>query len=195
MKTKPKTLGRHDLAGAREPAGGYAIPALSINNARTGVVAVPDPWDQTGKARIRTVARFSVLDEERSRGRITEGAYRVGTEVERTFEGGQRIGCGGAWRHGDRVDAATATKLAIDQGLIAAKKVNDYLGWLVLVLGRRDARILSKILGDRKSFLDVATDEGKGGDRGMRYIAMRFRDALEQLSNAQAAHGRERGSR
>jgi hypothetical protein len=111
---------------------GYAIPAASLHNSRIGVVAVRDPLDNpTGKLRIRAVARFELLDQERSRDLITEGAFQAGREVERTFERGARIGTGSAWRHGDWVDAAAATDLAIERGAEAAFRVNNYLAWLV----------------------------------------------------------------
>jgi hypothetical protein len=60
------------------------------------------------------------------------------------------------------------------------------------VLGRIDANIVQRVLGENKSFAEVATLQGKSGERGTRYIAARFRDALEALAGAKAAHGRER---
>lgn len=189
-KKQKKTLGRHDLQGAREPAGGYAIPAESFHNSRTriAVVAAPDPYD--GRQRIRAVARLDLLDNERRHGLLAEGAFQAGREAERLFERGARVGCGGQWREGDRVDAATAHELAIVRGTESAIKVNAYLAWLVRTLGRRDARILSRVLGDRLNFAQCAIAEGKDGTRGAWYVANRFRHALEDLAEAKAAKGK-----
>jgi len=196
---KPKTLGRHDLKGASEPASGYAVPPRSLHNSRTrlGFVAVPDAGhNPDGRARVRALARLDLLDQERRHGLIEEAAYLAGRETERIFERGARVGCGGQWRQGDRVDSATAHELSIVRNTESALRVNAYVAWVVRTLGRRDARILSRILGDRLTYEQCAILEGKSGTRGGWYIANRFRDALETLAEAKAAKGRdhERGS-
>jgi hypothetical protein len=48
------------------------------------------------------------------------------------------------------------------------------------------------VLGDRRTYADVAADRGRAGDAGRRYYAARFRDALEALAEAWAAKGPDR---
>jgi hypothetical protein len=194
-QSKRKTLGRHDLAGATEPVGGYAQPARSLHNSRSRVAIVavqePPPYGD-GRIRIKALARVDFLDQMRRMALIDEAMLAAGREVERKLERGARIGCGGQWREGDRVDAATAHDVALRNGYQRSLEVNGFLGWLVHELGRRDARLVCKVLGDRKSFKQCAIDEGKSGDRGRRYMAERFRDALETLAKAREAKGKER---
>ena len=56
-------------------------------------------------------------------------------------------------------------------------------------VGIIDARLIRQILGERMSFAECAALRGRTGDRGARYYAARFRDALEIVAERFAAKG------
>jgi hypothetical protein len=182
------SVGRHDLARVPEQPGGLAIVPTSAHAAEVGVVAVADPFDP--QRRVRASARIDLLDRERRGRRISEAGYLVGREVEAAFEHIGRMGGGGQWLEGDRVDAAAAHELAIVLGVERARGLNAFLGFLVRNLGRQDTRLLWLVLGERASFPRAALAFGRVGVRGVRYTMDRFRDALAALAEAKAARGR-----
>jgi len=188
----PKLRGatsRHDIARTPQPASGYVLPPSSPMNtlATLCLVAISDPYDE--RRRVRAIARIDLLDRERRARRIDEASYRVGSEVEDMFETMSRIGGGGQWLEGDRIDAASTAELAIVLGVEHARAVNAFLGWLVHHLGRRDTRLLWDVLGNRQSFTGAATARGYLGSRGVHYVTDRFRDALSELAEVKAATG------
>ncbi len=184
--------GRYDLTAAREPANGVARPPRSRNVA-TAIVAVPDPYAARERLLATVNRRVDVLEDERSRGRISEAAYQIGRILQAVFERGQ--GPRGArmqWSEGDRVDAAWAHELAVVLALDDAHKIKAYLDRLAHTVGMLDARLLRHVLGDRLSFAECAAARGRAGERGTRYYAARFRDALEFVAERWAARGRGR---
>jgi len=190
-RSRKGTLSRYDLTGAREPANGRALPPRSLN-ACTAVVAVPDPNPDPygpGTERIRATVnrRVDILETERSAGRISDAAYGVGRIVQAVFERARGRPPAGGFREGSRVDSAWAHDAAIVYALEDARKVLIYKERIRSALGLIDARLLEHLLGERMSYEDCAAARGRAGDRGQRYYAHRFRDALEALADAWAA--------
>ena len=174
---------RHDLAGASEPRAGYPAPPRSVNNNPP-----VDAYDE--HARMRALARIDLLDRERRADRIDEAQYRVGREIEQVLELMARIGGGGQWLEGDRVDGATSAGLQAMLGFDRAVVVNAFLGWMLRHLGLADTRLLWLVLGRGFPLSAAATSFGRQGKRGQHYTADRFRDALGVLAQAKAAKGR-----
>jgi len=206
-KNKPTpSRGRYDLAGARAPGSGFGRPPPNVH-VRTRIVAVEDPGElvrsesgahthrQAGEGRLHVTVnhRVDVLEHERAHRRISEAAYRVGRIAQAVFERARGPGAS-SWTTDVRIDAYTAKELAIIHGLDNAERIANLVHWLRTGagLGRVDANILQRVLGESKSFSEVATLQGKSGDRGARYVAERFRDALEALAHAKAARGAQR---
>jgi hypothetical protein len=187
---RPSRTGRHDIARVPEPLAGFPPLASSGQNTRASIaiVAVSDQFDP--QRRVRALARIDLLDQERRSGKIDEASYLVGREVELVFEQMNRIGGGGQWWEGDRVDAASAAALNAMVGAERAFKVNAFLAWLVRHLGRQDTRLLWIVLGNRLSLRTAAASFGRPGVRGRRYTVDRFRDALACLAEVKAARGR-----
>jgi hypothetical protein len=195
-KPRPVT-GRYEPAakrGAYMPATGLGVPPARL---RTAIAAVTDPFSDTGE---QLLARVNVgehlLDYMRTRkakhGRISEAAYQVGMILMAVFQRGSGRPRSTSWMvdAGSRVDAYTAKELAIIHSLDSVARVQAMLRNLRREIGGRDALLLQRVLGEEKTFQEVATLEGKGGDRGARYIRQRFRDALEDLAEVRAARGR-----
>jgi hypothetical protein len=180
-----RTSDRYNLNGASEPPGGLGRPPRS-RNAFTALVAVEDPIADANGRRGRVLAttnrRVDVLEHERSHGRISDRAYSVGRIAQAVFERARRSGCGGQWRQGDRVDAVVAHDLAIVHAIEDARKIRGYVEKIRQAVGRIDANILQLILGDNRTYADVAALRGRAGDAGASYFAKRFRDALEDLA-------------
>jgi len=129
-----------------------------------------------------------LLEDERAHGHITEAGYRAGRVAQAVFERVRGPGSSN-WQGGSRVDASTASELAVIHGIDDARKIVAYTHWVRGIVGLFDCSLVVRILCDRKSYQDIATQELKFGDRGRRYIANRFRDALEQLAESSAARG------
>jgi ferritin-like metal-binding protein YciE len=194
---KPRPVaGRYEGAAKRQaymPATGLGVPPANV---RTALAAVPDPYDAERNVLVRVNTAENVLDYMRTRkakhGRISEAAYQVGMIVKAVFEraNGRPRSTGWMVDSGSRVDAFTAKELAVIHGIDNAARLVAMVKNLAREIGQRDARLLQRVLGEEKTFHEVATIEGKGGDRGARYIRQRFRDALEDLAEVRAARGR-----
>jgi len=187
---RPSRTGRHDIARVPEPLAGFPPLPSSGQNTRASIsiVAVSDAFEP--QRRVRALARIDLLDRERRAGKIDEASYLIGREIEVVFEQMGRIGGGGQWWEGDRVDAASAAALNAMVGAERAFKVNAFLGWLVRHLGRQDTRLLWIVLGNRLGFEVAAASFGRRGVRGYRYMHDRFCDALACLAEVKAARGR-----
>jgi plasmid stability protein len=175
------------------PATGLGVPPANV---RTAIAAVTDPYDPERNVLVRVNTSENVLDYMRTRkakhGRISEAAYRVGMIVMAVLQRASGRPRSTSWMldSGSKVDAYTAKELAIIHALDSAERVQSMISNIAREIGRRDARLLQRVLGEEKTFREVATIEGKGGDRGARYIRQRFRDALEDLAEIRAARGR-----
>jgi hypothetical protein len=199
-----KTFGRYDFDGARDPAGGRGTPARK-RMVPLSQVAIDDPgeimrtesgraWERKeGSGRIFANAhrRADILEWERSHSLISDPAYWAGRLAQAVFERYRGPGAGNQWREGDRVDAASAHEHAIIKLLEDRAAVKALVEKIRGRLGIIDANIVRRLLADRMSYTDVAALTGKRGDRGARYVALRFRDALETLADMFGTKGKD----
>ena len=171
------------------PGGDLGSPPQSRNKA-TAIAAVIDPMGDGEERILATVnRRVDVLEEERSHNLISEAAYRNGRTVQGILERAGRIG-GSNWAGASRKDPAevrdTHAQRMIDDGRVAEgwrRRIRDRLGII-------DARLIDRVLADGLSYAECASLIGRSGDRGKSYVAARFRDALEELSEVLTAKGR-----
>lgn len=187
---KRRSQGRYDpQRQARMPANGLARPPVSTN-VSAALAVVQDPMEPGAELYVTVNRRVDILEGERSRHRITEGAYRVGREIQRTFERASRVGSGSQWREGDRVDMQVAKEAAIHRNIEIARAVDGEMKRLTREVGIVGAEFLRDILGDGASFKEYADRTGRAGDRGATYVANRFRTMLEDIVECRAARGR-----
>jgi hypothetical protein len=76
--------------------------------------------------------------------------------------------------------------------IYALEDAHTVVAWMTLIeqsIGVIDALIVRQVLGDRRSYEDVAVLRGMPGEKSTRYFARRFRDALEYLSDDWAKGG------
>ncbi len=151
---------------------------------------VADPYDSTTTRLTPFNRRVDLLEEEITHQRITVSQYEVGRQVQAVFEraSGARLGSGG-WSAGGSRDQTIAHELAIIYAIDDARIIRGMADRITRALGQIDSRLLRRLLADRLTFTEAAALQGKSGDRGSRYIAARFRDALEALAEAFAARG------
>lgn len=176
------------------PPGEQLGEPTTARRRHTRIAAIPDPFNPGGKRLLASVnIRTDLLELEHAHNRISGPALLAGREMQQMFEQATRVGAGGQWNSGDRVDQCRRKEQQIVKHLETARKIEAHAAWVRRCLGQHniDCRILRDILGDQLSYGASAVRHGKKGDRGARYIAQRFRDALETLANAKAAKGRE----
>lgn len=187
---------RYTTRGAIDPGA----VTRSTRGVSLAIVAVEDPLPDPTRPplsqppRVLAAAnrRVDILEWEISHGRIKPSEYNVGRIAQAIFErmSSARLGSGG-FSPGDKVDQATAHELAVIYKVDDARTVVAWCKRIERAIGPIDARLLRQILGDRLSFSDVAASRGRAGEKGTRYYAERFRDALEELDGALAARGRQ----
>ena len=185
---------RYDLRDAVMPAGEQLGEPTVIRQRHTRVASIPDPYNPGGRRLLASVnIRTDLLELELAHNRISEAAFLIGREIQDKLEQQTRVGAGNQWNSGDRVDQYQQHELHIVGGLELAREIQAYFSWIGRCLGRAnlDCKIIRDILGEHLSYGACAVNHGKHGDRGTRYIAQRFRDALEALAMAHAAKGRE----
>ncbi len=186
------TRARYNLGDARTPHRGFGRPPPT-DNIRTAIGAVVDPHDIDGERhQVRINRLVDVLEDERAHRRISEAAYVAGQALLRVFRRARGPGNASNWAGASRVDAFVSKELQIIGSIDAARAITRLKRWLEHELGQIDGRLVARILHEGKSYADCAALQGKSGDRGTRYIATRFRDALEALAEAQAAIGAAR---
>jgi hypothetical protein len=184
---KSRTSDRYNLINAAEPPGGVVGRAPRSPNAFTALVAVEDPIPDSQGRHGRVLAtvnrRVDILELERSHRRISARAYTVGRIVQAVFERSRGSSASSQWGQGDRVDAEVAKELRIIRSIDNAHRVKEYVDSIRKAVGRIDANILQLVLGDGKTYADVAALRGRDGRQGTGYFAGRFRDALEDLAS------------
>lgn len=185
-------VGRYDLRDAAMPGSEQLGEPTGTRRKHTRVAAVPDPYDGTRRLLATVNIRTDILELEYAHGRISEAALRVGREIQAFFEQLSQVGAGNQWRQGDRVDQYQRHEEYIVDCLEAARYCQSAVSWMGRHLGKDslDVKLLRNLLGDNMSYGAVAQLHGKRGDRGVRYIAERFRDALEVLANVRGEIGR-----
>jgi hypothetical protein len=187
---------RYELNKAADTGQRASLPpnAIRSGNVAIDTVAVPDPKPHPdrgpGQRLIATVnRRVDILEHERSHGRISNEAYLEGRLVQAIFE---RTGLSGGstWNAGSRVDAEIAKELAIIRRVDTARAITVRVELLKNALGLVDAEIVRQILGENRKYVDVVLPQRMATaetprERGVSYIAQRFRDALETLAQEQ----------
>ena len=98
------------------------------------------------------------------------------------------------WAGGDRKDAKLVSDTVAYRAVQTAAEIRDLMARMTSRIGMIDARLLRRVLGDRLSFAQAADLQGKSGERGASYVATRFRDALEALTEAWTAKGAMRAT-
>ncbi len=191
---RPEPVGRYDGRGQRtiHPATGLARMPRSKNRDEV-VAAVPDPFGTSPERIYATVnRRVDILETERSRGLISEDAYRAGRDLQDVLERASSTGsCN--WDATPR-DRETVQRAMLARAMERSQDVQRVLTFVQARLGAIDTRLLRRVLGDWMSYADCAALRGKAGERGVSYVAARFRDALEDLAAASAAKGAGRHS-
>jgi hypothetical protein len=174
---------RYDLTRAREPANGRGVPPKSRNIA-VGLVAVQDPLDDDPAARIVATVntRTDLLENERSRRRISAQAFHTGRAIQEMYERVDRIGPGGQWAGKDKVDETDTHEHLLWQGWVDARTMKRQRERIAHAVGYVGMRFIEQILRDKLSFAAIAAARGLQGQHGVAAVANRFRMLLEDLS-------------
>ena len=101
---------------------GRPVPSLNV---RTALAAVPDPSPLAKpgeRVRATSTGGSDLLGLERSHGRLSEAAYRVGREVQRIGERAPGIR-GSNWSGGDRVDVTRTHNEAVMTSVYHARQM------------------------------------------------------------------------
>jgi len=181
--------GRYDLRDASMPPGEALGEPTGTRQRHTRVGAIADPNPPYGRLLATINIRTDLLELEYAHGRITQAAHFEGRALQSMFERASQVGAGNQWNSGDRVDVYEQHEEHIARKFDVSKEITSKFDWIRRLLGEFDCRILRSILGDHMSYGAAAARFGETGDRGARYIAKRFRHALEALANEQAAKG------
>jgi hypothetical protein len=175
------------LREARMPANGVGRPPPSLN-VRTALAAIPDPMDAKAAPILAAVnRRTDILEEERSHKRITEDEYRVGRSIQAVFELSSRSSSNWIEGGGSR-DVAEAHIMQLARGKVRADLIIEYEERLRRAVGENGMRFLRGILGEGKSYAQMAG--ALPSERKITFVAQRFRCYLAELSESWAATGR-----
>lgn len=181
--------GRYDLRGASDPGGDLGRP-LPSQQVRTRIVAVADPYEP--KRRQLARVREDLLERELGHKRISENAYHMGRIVQAVFEraSGGRLGSS-SLEPSSGGDPWIKKELGLLNAIIDAETVRDYEAAIAEKLGQIGARRLRAVLGENKTFTQIAADRGLSGRAGTAFVAQSFRQDLEDLAAAwQTARGK-----
>ena len=176
------------------PPGDQLGEPTAVRRRHTRIAAIPDPYNPGGRRILATInVRTDLLELELAHRRISQAAFLVGRDIQNMLERATHTGAGNQWNSGDRVDQYQRKEEQIIGQFEMARRIEAHAAWMRRCLGHDniDCKIIRNILGDQMSYGACAVLHAKKGDRGARYIAQRFRDALEALATAQAAKGRE----
>jgi hypothetical protein len=188
--TPRKSAGRYtDVHKARIPGDMLARPAPSVN-VRTVVGAVPNPLDPRERIAVAINRRVDVLEDELKQRLITEGAYRLGRELQAAFE--TSVGSSSNWIDGGSGDPTTAQEMRQARQCDRAKRAVALDAEITRYVGEKGADILRKVLGENWTYGQISIRRGHSAssDRARRAIAAEFRDALEYIVERRAAKGR-----
>jgi hypothetical protein len=187
--TYRRSVGRYsdEARRARVPGDQLARPLPSLN-IRTAIGAVPDPYEPGELIAVVINRRTDILEEERARGAISEGAYRTGREIQAAYE--VRSPSSSNWNDGGRGDPTTAQELRHLAMQRRARRAIELSEDIVHAVGVKGAEHIRRVLGENWSYADIAAREGRPGDRGRRQVAFRFRELLEDVTEHRSAKGR-----
>jgi len=172
------------LREARLPANGVGRPPPNLGN-RTpvrdvGLAAVPDPMDDRGRPMLAAVnRRVDVLEQERSGGHISEGAYRVGRMIQQVLEIKLRSSSNWLEAGGSR-DMREAQIMMLARGKVRAEEIGKIEAKLARLLGELGVKFMTDILGKGVTFKEKAG--ALASQRRMDSVRWRFRSYLEELA-------------
>jgi hypothetical protein len=129
-----------------------------------------------------------ILEMERSQKRISEGAYRVGREIQAAYE--TRGRSSSDWLGSSGGDPTTAQELRQLGNVQRAQAAVALEKRITAAVGAMGAKHIHRVLGEGWSYRDIAGKEGRSGDRGVTQVATRFRQLLEDVTEHFAAKGR-----
>lgn len=180
------TLGRYeDVHAAQTPGalpreGQRAGGKIAIRHA-----AVPDPNPTLRGKRQRVAVNIhaSALEAERAYGRISEAGYRAGQVYEAIVEAacGQRSG-GGSGEAIDRGSVIVRQLMAIVAGIDRAARAVELQDEVRSAIGRDGEFILRLVLGEGRTFGEIAESHGFTSAWARRRVAAEFRQAIEALA-------------
>lgn len=196
MAGQRKLKGRYDTANVQAlPQGLADLPRRSSID--TVIGAVDDPMEQhrsfddpkRKRILVNVNRRVDLLELERSHKRISEAAYRTGRMIQAVLERASGARTGGGEEGCIRADPITARELKMIYAIEDASTVIAWMDAIEREIGLIDAMIVRQVIGDNRSFEDVAILRGIPGDRSAWYFARRFREALEYLSETWGKRG------
>lgn len=175
--TGRKRMAPITLAGDKvhdRTAASFDLPA----NARTSTRVVKDPKDD-GWISVTVSLRDDPLMRMWSIKAIDEAQFQAGRRWQRDFEASEIGGAKAMDPTNEPVDGGGAFPESLtDARLRATKAILD----ADAVLGHEGKSLIRAVLGCGMSLKDAADERGLTSDRDRRYIAHRFREALETLA-------------
>lgn len=197
---RPKSSRRKVADGRYRASQSVRLPANGLATARaprqnrnvsTTIGAVPDPYADKEAIAVTVNRRVDLLEWEYSHGHLSEAAYRTGRIVQAVFERASGRSQS-SWSLGDRVDAGMAKELQLLTALEKAETITAMMARIVKAIGQIGARFLRELLGEGRTYAQVAAMRGQSGDKAVTFVAKRFRNLLEDLSVEWAAKGQHR---
>lgn len=188
--TRKPTIGRYtEVHKARIPGDMLARPAPSAN-VRTAVGAVPNPLDPRERIAVTINRCTDILESELKQRLISEGAYRLGRELQAAFE--TSVTSSSNWLDGGSSDPTTAQEMRQARMCDRAQRAVALEAEITRYVGEKGADILRRVLGEGWTYGQISIRRGHSAqsDRGRRAIAAEFRDALEYIVERRAAKGR-----
>lgn len=176
----------NERVSGRPNAAHHSVPPLTEDTATTAVI---DPMGNgIGRIQATVNRKVDVLERERSHGLISSGAYATGRIIQAVFEKASRLG-GSNWAGHDAKDTRNLSDRITVNALETAREVAAIRSRMEAVLGGTGAHLVRAILVEGTTFERWGATRGPGGDRDTRYVSKRFREALEELSEAWSAKG------
>ena len=179
---------RNVNAHARLPANGLANSPSP--NAQLALAVVPDPMERNAHLVVTVNRRVDLLEHEYHHGRISESAYRVGRQVQSTFE--RLLSMGSAWSVFDRVDATRTPDDVVESKVDQAGACTALMRRITKEVGMVGARRLRGHLVEGLTYPEAAAQRGQSGREAVTFAAKSFRQTLEDLADAWSATGPRR---
>lgn len=181
------TLGRYDdvnraaVPGDLERQGKRAGGKIVV---RHGAVDDPNPAFRGKRQRVAINVHSSALEAERAYGRISEAAYHAGRIYEAIIEAssGSRLGGSGSNEGTDRGSVIVRQLMAIVSSLDRAQRAVDLEADVRRALGRDAEFLLRLVLGESRTFKQVAEANGRTSGRASAEVGHAFRLAVESLA-------------
>lgn len=183
-KQKPPPRGRFESVRLAVPVQHYPAVPLGV---RTALAAVSDP-DPHGKGPVQAFVRVDVLEDDLSHGRIDAAQYEAGRTFAGAWESLSRLKGSSIWRTIGKVDGS---KTDVEIRMIeTAERSRKVIESAKATIGETGAMFLKRVLVDGQNLAELAA---RPGERARTAAGEIFRWQLQQLADAWAATGPERG--